>query len=261
MNRFLFVVFFLLIEVSSMCISPVKADSHNIYNEEYYGNEEDNSQKNLINDPFETFNRKMLDFNMFVLDNIANPFLRGYKTIVPKLIRKMINNLSERIKDIPTFMYSAGILDYKNSLKTVGVFGLNMTIGIFGLFDPASNIGLTRRQTNLGDVFGYYNIGSGFYLVLPIVGPTTLTDGLGSIGNFYLNPLDYNGLELGKTAYSWTPRDVVIPKYFVEYIRNVESANSLNENFIKKSFEPYSFVKKSFVENKNYRISILKNKR
>jgi phospholipid-binding lipoprotein MlaA len=136
-----------------------------------------------------------------------------------------------------------------------------MTVGLFGLFDPATKLGITRMETSLGDVFRYYNVGQGFYVVLPFVGPTTLTDGLGSIGNIFIDPLKYNVLALGGTKHSWTPKDVSAPKLFVEYVGSVDKADKLNEDFVKKSFDPYTFIKNSYIENKNYRINMRKNRR
>jgi phospholipid-binding lipoprotein MlaA len=233
--------------------------NYDIYDDEYYENEENNSIKSMISDPFEKFNRKILSFNLTFLDNVVDPFLQGYRFITPKFVRKMINNLGSRITDVSTLIYSISALDYKNSARTVGVFGINMTIGLFGLFDPAAKLGLTRRAVSLGDVLGRYNIGGGLYLVLPFVGPTTLRDGAGSIGNVFIDPLKYNGLELGKTEHSWTPDDMIVPKYFIEYVGTAEGADKLNKTFIKKSFDPYVFIKNSYIENKNYKINILRN--
>lgn len=227
---------------------------------EYETTTETKSEEGVIKDPFEKINRKILKFDLFLLEKVANPFIKGYRFVIPKFIRKMVSNFGERINDVPTFIYSALLLDYKNSVKTLGVFSINMTIGLFGLFDPAASFNLTRRKTNFGDVFGYYNVGDGFYLVLPFFGPSTLTDGISLLGNSVINPIHFNELEIGSHD-SWTPKNLILERYFVEYIGNVEDANSINKKFIKNSFDKYVFIKNMYIENKNHRIKVIKNSR
>jgi phospholipid-binding lipoprotein MlaA len=213
-----------------------------------------------VRDPFEKMNRKIMKFDLFLLDRVINPFIKGYRFIIPKFIRKMINNLGDRINDIPTFMYSTLLLDYKNSAKTLGVFGTNMTIGLFGLFDPAGSLNLSRRKTTFGDVLNYYGVGGDFYLVLPFWGPSTLVDGIGLFGSSFINPMYYNKLEIGSHN-SWTPKDLVAERYFAEYIGAIENANNFNKKFIKNSFDKYTVVKNMYIENRNHRIKIIKNSR
>jgi phospholipid-binding lipoprotein MlaA len=250
---------FLLFTLSSGPTRGTGVDNPSIYDDEYYENDGEVQREPMISDPLESFNRKMLSFDMIMLDHVVDPFVRGYRFLVPKFIRKMVGNLGNRVTDIPTFIYSVAMFDYKNSVRTAGVFGVNMTAGLLGLFDPASKIGLRRRETKLGDVFSFYGIASGFYLVLPFTGPTTITDGIGSIGNIYINPLGRNKLDFGKTDGSWTPEDLRIPGLFIQYVSSVETADKLNKDFIKKSFDPYIFIRNAYIENKNHRINIIKN--
>ncbi|MDR2760904.1 MAG: VacJ family lipoprotein [Rickettsiales bacterium] len=210
-----------------------------------------------INDPFEKMNRKTMNFNLYLLNNVVSPFMKGYRLIVPSPIRKMINNLGDRVSDIPIFISSALALDYDNSIRTLGVFGANMTIGIFGLFDPAKKFGLERAKMNFGDVFRRYGADDGFYLVLPFLGPSSLTDSIGSAGGFFLNPTSINSLEIG-SHHSWTPNNLIIEKYFVEYVGDVETADRMNEDFIKKSFDSYVFIRDAFLRNRDYRTKKMK---
>jgi phospholipid-binding lipoprotein MlaA len=222
--------------------------------------EESEEEYVKISDPLEKMNRKIFKFDMFLLKNVVHPFLKGYRFVTPKFMRNMINNFGKRMNDIPTFMYSVLMLDYKNSAKTLGVFSINMTVGVFGLFDPASSLNLTRRSTGLGDVFSYYNVDNGFYLVLPFLGPSTLTDGVGTLGNLFIDPLHLNELEIGGHR-SWTPKDLVVESYFIEYIDTVEGADNINKKIIKNSFDPYAVVKNMYIENKNHRIKMIKDKK
>jgi phospholipid-binding lipoprotein MlaA len=226
-------------------------DEYDIYGEE---------ETAMVKDPFERMNRKTMEFNIFLLNNVVSPFMRGYRFIIPSPIRKMIGNLGNRVLDIPTFLSSVLILDYENSFRTLGVFGTNMTIGLFGLFDPAKKLGLERRETDFGDILRCYGVDEGFYLVLPFLGQSTLVDTTGSVGNLFLNPMSLKRLEMGSHR-SWTPNNLIIEKYFVEYIGDVETADRMNENFIKNSFDSYTFIRDAFLRNRDYRVKRIKEER
>jgi phospholipid-binding lipoprotein MlaA len=70
-------------------------------------------------------------------------------------------------------------------------FFINTTVGILGLFDRASDMGLARRDEDFGQTMGTYGVGPGVYLVLPILGPSSLRDAAGNFVDYYLDPLNY----------------------------------------------------------------------
>ena len=78
---------------------------------------------------------------------------------------------------------------FENGLKDTGRFIINTTVGIFGLFDPASKIGLKKMKMKImGKHLEAWGVGHGCYIVLPVLGPTTIRDSVGKVGNVFLDP-------------------------------------------------------------------------
>ncbi|MDR1499277.1 MAG: VacJ family lipoprotein [Rickettsiales bacterium] len=201
----------------------------------------------VIKDPFEKFNRKILTFNMFFLDNVAKPLSKAYKAVTNQFIRDRLSNFGSRFSDPIILINSLLQFDLKNSAKTVGTFGINMTIGLFGLFNPAKHFGLYRENKKFGETLAFYGVGNGFYLMLPFLGPTTLRNGVGQIAEFYLDPFFFNKLNIIDKG-DLTPDKLTIPKFVGQYAEQVGLSSDLSEKFLKKAFDPYIFLRESYLQ-------------
>lgn len=221
----------------------------------YYDYENEENDSDEVGDPLEGFNRVMFTINIFLLENIAAPVISFYKKITNKTIRDMISNFGNRIQDPMILVNSILQLDIKNTGKTLAVFTTNMIIGCLGLFDPAKSLfSLEREKRDLGQTLALYGFGGGFFVMAPIFGPYTFRDGFGFTASFYANPLSYNGMSIAKEG-SWTPWYLVAPKYFAQYVDIVDGAVILNDNFVQKAFDPYIFMRDSYIQNRNYNIN------
>lgn len=134
-------------------------------------------------DPWEGFNRSMYKFNYGFDKYIFLPIVRGYEFIMPDLLEDGVTNFFKNIGEFKNFMNAALQFKGKSSATTLGRFVVNTTIGIGGLFDPATKMGMPRQNEDLGQTLGYYGIGAGPYLVLPVFGPSSLRDTVGLIGD------------------------------------------------------------------------------
>lgn len=146
-----------------------------------------------IYDPLEGYNRFMTKVNddlfMVVLDPI---FITGYQAVVPEPARFSIRNFFDNL-NYPISLAN-NLLQLK--LEEAGTetlrFIVNSTIGVLGLFDPADDwLGLESHKEDFGQTLGYWGVGHGFHLVLPILGPSNLRDFSGDLLDFYVNPLYY----------------------------------------------------------------------
>ena len=132
-------------------------------------------------DPWEGFNRKVFSFNEAVDEAVLRPVAEGYRRVVPQLVRTGIGNVFGNIADV----WSAA----NHLLQGKGQHGLDMGMrvltntifGLGGLLDPASEMGLPRRSEDFGQTLGSWGVGPGPYLVLPLLGPSTLRDGLARV--------------------------------------------------------------------------------
>lgn len=142
-------------------------------------------------DPIEPVNRGIFQFNHAIDVVLLKPIAQGYNAIVPDRGKVMVSNFVYNIKEPVTFVNSILQADANNSFSTLWRFMLNSTIGIGGLFDVASEVGLKNRETGMGDTFAIYGADAGPYIVIPIIGPSNVRDGLGRLGDYFTDPVSY----------------------------------------------------------------------
>ena len=133
-----------------------------------------------INDSMEPFNRRMYAFNTQLDRKVLYPVSRVYSAVIPKPVRKGISNFYNNFKEIPTFVNSVLQLKPGKAANALGRFVINSTAGLLGVTDVAKNIGLRSDPETMGDTLGHYGIGTGSFLVLPVLGPSTVRDAVGS---------------------------------------------------------------------------------
>ena len=129
-------------------------------------------------DPLEDYNRAMFSFNEGVDKAIIKPLASGYKTVMPEFARTGVTNFFANLGDL--WIGINNILQGKigAGASDFGRFAVNTTAGILGLFDVASNAGLEKHNEDFGQTLGRWGVGSGAYFVLPILGPSSVRDGL-----------------------------------------------------------------------------------
>lgn len=145
-------------------------------------------------DPFEGYNRAMFGFNEGVDKAIIKPLASGYKTVVPEFARTGVSNFFGNLGDL--WIGINNILQGKigAGASDFGRFALNTTAGILGLFDVASDAGLEKHNEDFGQTLGRWGVASGAYFVLPILGPSSVRDGLSLLAvDWHGDPLWYVG--------------------------------------------------------------------
>ena len=165
---------------------------------------EDNFEKELFEEEFETrqlqvadplyyWNKGMYHFNDKLYFWLLKPLARGYTAITPDIfrigVRNFFYNLMMPIRLVNCILQGKGNAAANEFTR----FVINTSVGLLGLVDVASHypqLNLADDE-DLGQTFAKYGIGNGFYLVWPILGPSTLRDFIGEIGDAYLNPLIY----------------------------------------------------------------------
>ena len=146
----------------------------------------------VISDPLEPMNRAIFAFNDKVYFWVAKPVARGYKAVVPAPARMGVNNFFDNLEFPVRFVNCMLQGKIKGAGTEVARFSLNSTIGVLGLFDPAHTFfALEPRRETLGQTLGVYGIGNGIYLVIPFLGPSTVRDAFGRVGDGFLKPVNY----------------------------------------------------------------------
>lgn len=130
-------------------------------------------------DPFEDANRAIYEFNDTIDDNLLEPASRAYKEHVPEVAQDGVSNFFGNLRDVTTLANQ--ILQFKpvESVETFGRILVNSTIGLGGLFDVASDMGLITEDEDFGQTMGVWGVEEGPYVVIPLLGPSTVRDGAG----------------------------------------------------------------------------------
>ena len=130
-------------------------------------------------DPLEPMNRGIYAFNDGLDTVILKPVAQGYRAVLPQFVRTGIGNFFSNLDDITVI--ANGILQFKipQAVSDLGRFVINSTIGLLGFVDVATELGLEKHNEDFGQTLGYWGMGSGPYLVLPFLGPSSFRDAVG----------------------------------------------------------------------------------
>ena len=204
-------------------------------------------------DCFEPVNRFVFSVNMGVDKIVFKPVAKGYSYLpspVQKGVKNMTNNVSYFVQ-IPNQILQG---KFKESLNDTGRFVINTTVGLLGLFDPASKIGLEKNENeDYGQTLGAWGVGHGCYLVLPILGPTTLRDSVGRVGNIFLDPFYLStigdkelllGNNFGDGTY-WGETALDKTNWRAENLKTLEDLE-------KNSVDMYATVRSLYIQRRNY---------
>jgi phospholipid-binding lipoprotein MlaA len=142
-------------------------------------------------DPLEPLNRGVYRFNDALDRAILKPAAKGYVAVMPTTGRIMVSNFFSNLDDI--IVTANDLLQFKlaQGFSDGMRFVVNSTLGVFGLIDVASAGGLKKHDEDFGQTLGKWGVGNGAYLVLPIIGPSTLRDGVGFYADLFLDPMYY----------------------------------------------------------------------
>ncbi len=139
-------------------------------------------------DPIEPVNRVVFQINRVVDGLVLEPVAILFENGVPKPIQKGIRNTIDNIF-IPVSMVNSLLQgDVENFATSFFRFLINTTIGVFGTFDIAQEMGLKKKLTSLDDTLAKWGCDTGMYVVLPILGPSSMRDSISKAAEFYINP-------------------------------------------------------------------------
>ena len=202
-------------------------------------------QNELINDPIdplENINRSIYTFNENLDEALLEPAADGYDYITPNFLQKGFNNFFDNINYPVTIINQVLQGNIEESLQDTLRFTINTTIGIFGLFDPASRMGLPEHDEDFGQTLAVWDVKEGPYLMLPFFGPKTLRSLTGDLTDVLFNPL----LNIDDT-------NLKIKTNLINILQDRSDLSTLEEE-LDNSFDPYQYIKDSYIQNRKYKI-------
>lgn len=193
----------------------------------------------LIADPLEPFNRGVFWINDKLYFYFFKPVAKGYRLVLPRPARVSVSHF---FSNLATPIRAGNALlqcEFRSFGTEIYRFVINSTFGIAGLFDPAANIGGVKKTSkDFGQTLGRYGVGPGFYLVLPIVGPSSLRDGTGAFVDSFADPLRYANLRT---------REYLAIKFWAAENR-LSLDQDTYEGVIADSLDPYLFIRSAYAQ-------------
>ena len=228
-----------------------------IFSSAYAGTDGSNELKKKnsgeVKDCFEGINRGIFAFNQ-VLDNIiVEPLAKGYRYL-PSPIRTGTSNAISNLSLVVTIPNNVLQGDFGLAGKNTGRFVVNSTIGILGLFDPASKIGLNNyEKEDWGQTLATWGVSEGCYIVLPILGPSTVRDTAGSLASYMGGDAWYNITVRNDTRYvsDFDYYSSVAANGIDFRAKNLESFQNLEKN----SLDFYASVKSLYLQDRRKKIA------
>lgn len=132
-----------------------------------------------VHDPLESVNRRLYRFNARFDEIIYLPAVDAYQWATPQPVRQGISNIFNNLSDVPSLANSALQGRAEKAMRTTARLLLNSTLGVLGIFDVAKKMGLPREPEDFGQTLAHYGVPPGPYLVLPLLGPSSLRDASG----------------------------------------------------------------------------------
>jgi phospholipid-binding lipoprotein MlaA len=192
-------------------------------------------------DPIEPLNRGMFWFNDKLYFYLLKPVARGYR-VIPEPTRISVDNFFSNLAT-PIRLVNA-LLQFKfgDASSELGRFGVNTTVGLLGFFDPAQSwFELEKKDEDFGQTLGVYGAGPGFYLVLPIFGPSSLRDGIGKVGDYFVDPISSPWYFKLRTWEKITLKSL-------DRVNAISLDKDTYEGIKKEQLDPYLFVRDAYLQ-------------
>lgn len=199
-----------------------------------------NQHTDTKNDPLEGFNRSMYSFNDTVDKAVLKPVATGYEHVVPQPVRtgvgNFFNNLAYPIVIINTLLQGK----FEQGAEDIQRFVYNSTFGLLGLIDISTPMGLEANKEDFGQTLGYWGVGKGFYVVLPLFGPSTVRDGIGLV-------VDYQADLLSQHS-DVSERNQALALKTIDRRARLSSAERILEA---AALDPYTFTRDAYLQQRD----------
>jgi phospholipid-binding lipoprotein MlaA len=194
-------------------------------------------------DPLERFNRVSYQVTDAVDRAALKPAAKAYKAVAPQFVETGVSNFFSNLAQPTNIVNDLLQAKFKPALNDTGRFLLNTTVGVGGLLDPASKVGLDRNNEDFGQTLGKWGVPAGAFVWIPLLGPYTVRDGIGSVADWYSDPVQY------------VERDAI--RYPLNGLRLVDwRASQLPlEDTLNQAYDKYAFVRNAYLQRREYLVT------
>lgn len=204
-------------------------------------------QEDEVYDPLEPINRAIFNFNNIADKIVLEPVAKGYKSLPPPIqsgVSNFLSNLRTPLVVFNQLLQGQG----KNAFESSSRFVVNSTLGILGLVDVADKMGIEEKEEDFGQTLATWGIGDGFYIVLPLFGPSNLRDTSGMILTMITDPINAYAVS---ESQAWIVPMRTAVNAVDQRSKIIDEVNALRDN----SVDYYAAVRSSYYQNRNAAIS------
>lgn len=197
-------------------------------------------------DPLQKANRKVYAFNDTLDKAVLRPAAVGYRKVTTPGMRRSVNNFFTNIELPVTVANNLLQARPSQALGNTGRFFINLTIGVGGLFDPATKMGLPLQTTDFGITLARWGVPDGDFVMLPLLGPSTLRD-------MWRYPVDgyfFDPLSLIAQNHGFNFGEYYLPQ--VLYVISMRSQLIDAEGFLQTAYDPYAFLRDAYRQRRLY---------
>lgn len=195
-------------------------------------------------DPLEGLNRGIYKFNDVADKAVLKPVAGAYKAVLPSPVRTGVNNFFDNLSTVVTLVNDLLQFKFSKAMDDAGRFVINTTVGLGGLIDVASMDGVPKNNEDFGQTLGHWGVGSGPYLVLPFVGPSSLRDATGfAVDTSLFDPIyQINDVR--------TRNQLYIVKFVDTRAQYLPASDLLDE----AALDPYAFMRDAYLQRRESQV-------
>ena len=191
-------------------------------------------------DPFERYNRAMFALNEAADKAVIKPVARAYQAVLPGPVNTGISNFFSNLNDVVVLVNSLLQFKFHDAAANSSRIVFNTTFGILGLIDVASHMELPKQHKDFGQTLGIWGFSEGYFIVLPILGPSTVRDTFGLVGNFYVNPITW---ATDSSTVQWS-------LWGLDMIDRRADLLRIERAFADAQIDPYSFQRSAYLQRR-----------
>ena len=195
------------------------------------------------NDPLESYNRAMFDFNEGFYEYVLDPIVDAYQFIMPEFVQTGVTNFFNHMDDILVMFNSLLQLKFKDFVHTFMRFIYNTFFGFFGLIDVAKHMGLPKLNEDFGQTLGAWGVPAGPYFVQPLLGPSSIRDTFGDYIDWeYMDPINLH-VDDEYTRYGLIGLNAIDTRISLLKVDSVVS---------KATIDKYAFVRDAYLQRREH---------
>ncbi|HET7877113.1 MAG TPA: MlaA family lipoprotein [Methylomirabilota bacterium] len=203
-------------------------------------------------DPWEPFNEAMFEVNRTLDKWVLKPVAQGYNFVVPDLIQQMLDNAFANLKAPALIANNVLQWNWKGAATELGRLFINTIIGVAGFFDIArQEFGLQKTKADFGQTLGVWGVGPGPYLILPLLAPMTVRDGIGTAVDGAMDPMSYY------VPFIWERLSLKVADAVNDRSLNLELYQGVEESTV----DLYSAVRNAYLQRRDALIKSAKEGR